>query len=82
MAKQKQTVFVAELFRFDDYLIAVGRTKKEAENAVLTEYYASYKDINGTTPDVDWVDDDQTYWSLAKDEIFTEEVEFGKVMWY
>lgn len=77
----KPTVFISQLERFDYTLTTIGRTKKEAEESLLTEYFRVYKDINGTEPDKDWVTDTETYWSLAKEEIFTEEVEFGKVMW-
>lgn len=77
----KATYFISQLERFDYTLTAVGRTKKEAEQSLLAEYFRVYKDINGTEPDKDWVTDTETYWSLAKEEIFTEEVEFGKVMW-
>ena len=77
----KATVFISQLERFGYTLTAVGRTKREAENAVLSDYYSVYKDVNGIAPDEDWLDDEHTYWSLAKEEIFTEEVEFGKVRW-
>lgn len=78
----KPSVFVSQLERFGYTLTTIGRTKTEAENAVLSDYYSVYKDVNGIAPDEDWIDDEHTYWSLAKEEIFTEEVEFGKVRWY
>lgn len=77
----RPTVFISQLERFGYTFEAVGRTAKEAETAVLSKYFELYKDINGNPPDVEWVDDRHTYWSLAKEEIFTEEVELGKVRW-
>lgn len=77
----KPTVFVSQLERFGYTLEAIGRTQKEAESALLSEYYRVYKEENGIAPDEDWLDDERTYWSLAKEEIFTEEVELGKVRW-
>ena len=79
--KGKETVFIAELERFGYTLMAVGHTSVQAERAVLAEYYERYKDANGIAPDEDWIDDDRTYWSVARDEIYVHEEEIGKVWW-
>ncbi len=80
--QEKETVFVAELERFGYMLTAIGHTAIQAERAVLDSYYEYYKNVNGIAPDEDWADDDgRTYWSVARDEIYVHEEEFGKVWW-
>lgn len=81
ITKQKGSVFIASIERFGYILQAVGQTKQQAENALLAAYFETYKDTNGINPDEDWVDNSDTYYYLAKREMFTREVEFGKVEW-
>ena len=81
--KGTETIFVTELERFGYTLRAAGRTKKEAEDAVLAEYYNAYMDYNnGAKPDEEILDEgNNTYYNLAKTELYTEELPFGKVWW-
>lgn len=78
-------VYLTELERFGYTLKAIGRTKKEAEDAVIAEYIRTFKNINGTDPaeeDTDrYFGDDRSCLDVARDELYTEEVEFGKVLW-
>ena len=79
-------VYVTELERFGYVLKAVGRTAKEAEDAVIAEYIRTFKDLNnGEDPAEEVCGDDcfstRSYLEVAKDELYTEKVEFGKVWW-
>lgn len=78
-------VYVTELERFGYVLQAVGRTAKEAEDAVIAEYIRAFKDLNNGDDPAEVCDDEffstRSYLEFARDELYTEKVEFGKVVW-
>ena len=78
-------VYVTELERFGYTLKAVGRTAKESEDAVIAEYIRTFKDLNnGEDPAevcYDGYFSTRSYLEVAKEELYTEKVEFGKVWW-
>ena len=86
MAKQKETVWVAQLERFDYTLVAVGKTEKEAREAILKEYIKAFTDLNGEDPRETVAEeygyDTTTFYDIAEEELFAEEVKFGEVKWY
>lgn len=76
-------VYVTELERFGYTIKAVGRTAKEAEDAVIEEYIRTFEDLNdGLDPAeaYEW-DDARSYLDIARDELYTEKIELGKAWW-
>jgi len=73
-------IYISSLYRFDEDLVAVGKTAKEAEDAVLKEYVRVFKRLNGGKhpSKVRW-DSEDSYYSLAKGELYTVETDFGAV---
>lgn len=75
--------YLAQLERFGHYLTAVGKTKGEAHDAVMTAYKKAFKDSNdGVDPAKDFFPgSDQTYLQVAEDEIFVTSINLGEVIW-
>ena len=73
-------IYISHLYRFDEDLVAVGKTEKEAEEAIIKEYIRVFKIMNnGRHPSRERWDAEDTYLSLAKSEIYTVETDFGEV---
>ena len=78
------TVWIAQLERFDYQLVAIGRTEEEARNAILKAYQKAFQERNGTDPAKTVATEygtSRTFYEIAKEEIFVEETEYGKVLW-
>lgn len=81
-----EMVYISELDRFGYTLRAVGKTKREAEDAIINEYVKTYKKWNdGEDPAVTESDrfygDGRTMLEVARDDIQTESAVLGEVEW-
>ena len=76
-------IYLGQLERFGYTLTAIGPTKKEVESSLMAEYETAYKNANGCDPREDYYDDwdERSYYDVAKDEIYVEEMTVGKVIW-
>lgn len=82
MANVKNSVWFGELDRFGYVLQVVGRTEKEARDALIAEYVRVYKDINnGSDPRKDEWYDGESYYDNAIEDMNITEMAFGKVEW-
>lgn len=76
--------YLAQLDRFGYVLTAVGRTKKEAADAVLKSYTNTFKSENGIDPRNDYIpntEPKQTYFSLAETELYVTPICSGECLW-
>ena len=67
-------IYVGTLDRFGYVLRVVATTKAEAKKLLIAEYKNAYEEINHCRPPKETL-------KIAKDEIFVDEVEIGKVEW-
>ena len=80
MAKDK--AYLATLDRFGYDITAVGRTEKEARDAVMDSYKDAYVHENGTDPAKDrYPGSKESYLHLAETELCIEELPYGKAIW-
>ena len=81
MAKNNK-VYIATVDRFGYDLTVVGRTEKEAKDALIEEYIKVYQKRNGTSPDEDLhMRSCGSYLDYMEEDIEINEYEFGKVEW-
>jgi len=74
--------YLAKLDRFGYEITAIGRTEKEAADAVIKSYTNAYKSEHGISPGRDKMPySDKSYLSLAKTELYVEKLELGKAIW-
>lgn len=80
----RDKVYIAMLDRFGYTLAVAGETKEQAEESILKAYEMHYLNINGTSPrnDADDAFQGRTYFDVAKDEVFVEEMKFGETYWW
>ena len=75
-------IYLGQLERFGYMMTAIGTTRKEVEKTLLEEYMRSYEKINGADPREEKAyGDDQTYYDVAKDELYITEMTAGTVYW-
>lgn len=67
-------IYVGTLDRFGYDLRVVTTTKAEAKKLLIAEYKNAYEEINHCKPS-------KETFRIAKEEIFVDEVEIGKVEW-
>lgn len=77
---EEMKLYYARIDRFGYTMSVVGKTKEEAETALLKEYCKRFAQCNnGKKPDKMLFCDGMTYLDCAKEEICAEEIEIGKV---
>lgn len=82
MANKKDGVWLAELDRFGYILRVVGRTKEEAEDALMKEYVKTYRNRNGSNPkNVSFYGADESFYDVALSDMSVTEMPFGEVDW-
>lgn len=75
-------MYLAELDAFRYRITAVGKTKKEAVNAVMREYSAEYKARKGVSPGrVVYEVPRRSYYAVMKDEVVVTELKNKKAIW-
>ena len=80
MANNK--VYIAEVERFGYTLTAMGKTEREAKDAIIAEYVRAYMDENeGSHPIKDEHPYGGTYYDNMLEDLSVEEIEFGVVEW-
>ena len=67
-------IYVGTLDRFGYVLRVIATSKAEAKRLLVAEYKNAYEEINHCRPS-------KETFRIAKDEIFVDEVEIGKVEW-
>ena len=67
-------IYVGTLDRFGYVLRVIATSKAEAKKLLVAEYKEAYEEINHCRPS-------KETFRIAKDEIFVDEVEIGKVEW-
>ena len=67
-------IYVGTLDRFGYVLRVIATSKAEAKRLLIAEYKNAYEEINHCRPS-------KETFKIAKDEIFVDEVEIGKVEW-
>lgn len=67
-------IYVGTLDRFGYVLRVIATSKAEAKRLLVAEYKEAYEEINHCRPS-------KETFRIAKDEIFVDEVEIGKVEW-
>lgn len=73
-------VYFCEVERFGSYFRCAGRTEDEVKKAMIKEYVRVYKQRNGVDPRRgDEVD--KEYFNTFLEELYIEELIFGKVEW-
>ena len=79
---QQPKGYLAQLERFGYMITAIGRTEKEARDAVIRSYREAYIHENGIDPGQDRMPySERTYLALAKEELFCTEIEYGQAIW-
>ena len=77
-----RTVWLCEMDRFGYTLQVVGRTEKEAKEAMTAEYIKAFKNANdGEDPSEVEYNDSETYFDCFMEELYATEMEFGVVEW-
>ena len=71
-------MYIAQLDRFDEIIIAIGNTEKEARDAVIKKYIEIFKECNeGKHPSrIPFCG--RSYLAGAKDDVFVTDIEIGK----
>lgn len=75
--------YLGTLDRFGYTLTAVGKTKGEVREAIMSSYKKTYAMENdGANPAKDlFPGSDRTYLQIADEELFITQVNFGEALW-
>lgn len=74
-------MYLSTVYRFDDVMVAVGKTKKEAEDALIKEYIETFEALNdGEHPKDIMFDYEESYLDVTRSEMYTTKINYGEVI--